>query len=162
MLPTGTYQPAEVSYRDAGNEIGTVRFYGPLITAANHDAKAALWATLLTAMDAITLGSRVQDSYNDQSIYNNLDQPTNGAAREVKLLVQFRDATNGQRMTCAVPTLDPTVPEYVVNVNAKDAILLDSPTEIADFIAAFEAFAVNPRTNNAVEVVGLQVVGRST
>lgn len=160
-LPAGSYQPALISYLDAGNEIGTMRFYATDITAANHDAQVALWATLLSATDAITLGERVRDVYDDESLYS-VAQPTNGAARETKLLVQYADDTNGQRMTCTVPTLDPTIPTYVINVNAKDVVVLDDPASIAAFIAAFEAFAVNPRTGNGVTVTGLQVVGRAT
>jgi len=161
MLPAGSYQPATVSYKDAGNEVGTSSFYGPILNAGNFVAATGLWATLLSAMDALALGGRVKDVYNDESLYDT-DQVTNGAARELKLLVQYKDATNGQRMTCSIPTLDPTIPDYVININAKDAVLLDSPAAVVDFITAFEAFAVNPRTGNAVEVVGLQVIGRST
>jgi len=159
-LPAGSYQPAEISYLDAGNEIGSTRFFGVILSAANIVAKTALWATLLSATDAITLGARKKDVYNDETLYN-VAQPTNGAARETKLLVQFADVTTGEKMTTTIPTVDPTLPEYVINVNAKDVVLLDSPTEIVDWIAAFEAFAVNPRTGNAVTVAGLQVVGRN-
>lgn len=159
-LPPGGYQPARVSYLDAGNEIGTASFYGPSLNAANYVAKTALWAALLTAMDALCLGNRVKDVYNDESLYN-VSQPTNGAARELKLLVQYKDAVTGAKFTTTVPTLDPAIPEYVVNVNARDVVLLDGPTAITDFITAFNAFAVNPVTGNAVTVVGLKVVGRS-
>jgi len=160
-LPAGSYQPAEISYLDAGNEIGTQRFFGVILSAGNIVAKTALWATLLTATDAITLGARKKDVYNDETLYN-VSQPTNGAAREIKLLVQYADVTTGERMTTTIPTLDPTLPDYVININARDVVELGTPTEIADWIDAFEAFAVNPRTGNAVAVVGLQVVGRST
>jgi len=160
-LPAGSYQPAEISYLDAGNEIGSCRFFGSELTEGNFTAKIALWATLLTSMDAITLGARKKDVYNDESLYN-VAQPTNGAAREIKLLVQYKDATTGEAMTTTIPTLDPTIPEYVVNINASDVVVMNSPTEITDFITAFEAFAVNPRTGNAVTVSGLQVVGRSS
>jgi len=159
-LPAGSYQPAEISYLDAGNEIGTCRFFGTILTAGNIVAKTALWATLLTATDAITLGTRKKDVYNDESLYT-VVQPTNGAARETKLLVQFQDVTTGEQLSTSIPTLDPTVPSYVINKNARDVVELDTPTEIADFIDAFEAFAVNPRTGNAVSVIGLQVVGRN-
>lgn len=159
-LPEGGYQPFEISYLDAGNEIGRMQGYGSSLTAANFDAKVALWATLLTKTDAITLGARKKDVYNDESLYN-VAQPTNGAARETKLLVQYADAVNGQPLSLTIPTLDPTLPSYVVNVNAKDVVMLDAPTEIAEWITAFEAFAVNPRTGNAVVVKGLQVVGRN-
>lgn len=159
-LPAGSYQPAEISYLDAGNEIGTCRFFGVILTTGNIVAKTALWATLLSATDAITLGARKKDVYNDESLYM-VAQPTNGANRETKLLVQYQDSVNGKRLTTAIPTLDPTLPEYVININAQDVVQTSTPTEIVDWIAAFEAFAVNPETGNAVNVVGLQVVGRN-
>lgn len=160
MLPPGSYQPATISYRDAGNEIGTMSFYGSILSAANIVAKTALWATLLTATDALALGRRCKDSYNDESTYA-YGQPTNGAAREIKLFVQYQDVTTGQRFTTTLPTLNPTLPEYVVNENAKDVVVLSGPTEVTAWIAAFEAFAVNPITGNAVNVTGLKVVGRN-
>lgn len=159
-LPPGGYQPAKVSYLDAGNEIGVMGFYGPELSAANFVAKSALWATLLASIDALALGNRVKDVYNDESLYN-VSQPTNGAARELKLLVQYKDATTGAKFTTTIPTLDPTLPDYVINVNARDVVLTTSPTEVTDFITAFEAFAVNPITGNAVTVIGLKVVGRA-
>jgi len=160
-LPAGSYQPGIVSYMDAGNEIGTMKAYGAIISAANFTAKVALWATLLTALDAITLGVRTKDVYNDESLYT-VDQPTNGAAREIRLLIQYHDVITGERYTTSVPTLDPAIPDYIQNINAKDAVSVTSPTEITDLIAAFEAWAVAPRTNNNVEVIGLQVVGRAS
>lgn len=159
-LPPGGYQPASISYRDAGNEIGTMSFYGPDLTAANFDAKVALWSTLLTKTDALVLGRRSRDQYDDESIYA-YGQPTNGAAREIKLLVQYQDAVNGQQMTTSIPTLDPTIPVYVNNINARDVVVIDEPTAITEWITAFEAFAVNPRTGNGVTVTGLKVVGRA-
>jgi len=159
-LPPGGYQPASVSYRDAGNEIGTASFYGKELTAANFDDQIALWATLLTKMDALCLGRRSKDVYNDESIYA-YGQPTNGAAREIKLLVQYQDTVNGQQMTTTIPTLNLTIPIYVVNINAKDVVVMTGPTAITEFITAFNAFAVNPRTGNLVQVTGLKVVGRS-
>lgn len=161
-LPAGSRSPASVSYLDAGNEIGIAKFYGKTITAANHDAQAALWATLLTKMDAVTLGVRNRDQYNDETTYV-AAQPTNGAARELKLLVQLMNAVTGRKFNFTIPTLDPTLPDYVINVNARDAIQTDSPTEISELITAIEAFVVDPLAEgNAVSVVGLKVVGRNT
>jgi len=161
-LPSGAYQDATISYLDAGNEVGRFRCFGKVITAANHDAQEALWVTLVAAADALVLGVRIRNQYSSDNVQVGT-QPTNGAAREIKLLVQYIDDTNGKRMTCSLPTLDPTLPDYVVNINAKDVILLDSPTEISDFIAAFEAFAINPeQPTHTVSVIGLKVVGRAT
>jgi len=160
-LGAGTYQPFEITYYDAGNEPSTFRCYGVVITAANHDAKVTLANTLISAADALALGANAKSVYASEVIAN-WTQPTNGAARELKLLVQYKDATTGKRYTCTLPTLDPTIPEYIQNINVRDAIAVDSPSEISDFVAAFEAFAVPPdNQGHAVQVVGLRVVGRS-
>jgi len=160
-LPAGSRSPAEVSYLDAGNEIGMSRFYGLTLTAANFDARTALWATLLAALDAVTLGARLKDRYNDETTYL-VAKPTNGAARELKLLVQLRNAVTGRRFTLTIPTLDPTLPVYVDNISARDAVEMTTPAGITDLIAAIEAFVVDPLAEaNAVNVIGLKVVGRN-
>lgn len=158
-LPAGNYSPAEISFRDAGNEISTQRFFGKLITAANHDAQGALFATYVGAAAALALGSITKEVYAHETLQIGAI-PTNGAMREVKLLVQYSDDTTGEKFTTTLPTLDPTLPEYVSG--AKDVIKLDSPSEITDFITAFEAFAVNPVSpTHAITVYGLKVVGRN-
>lgn len=161
-LPAGTYSPASITLMDAGNEPGLFKCYGPVLTAANFAASETLWSTLITAIAAITLGAISKRTYGTE-VTTNWAQQTNGASRETKLLVQYADATNGQRLTCTVPTLDPTLPVYVLNINARDVVQTDQPDEITDFIAAFEAFAVPPlNPTHAVNVVGLKVVGRNT
>lgn len=159
-LPPGTYQPATVSLLDAGNEIGTMSFFGSVLTAGNIVAKTTAFLALVAAIEALTLGVKAKTRYQAEVTFN-AAQPVNGAAREIKLLVQYRDATTGAKYTTTVPTLDPALPDYVINVNARDVIVLDAPAEITDFIDAFEAFAVNPLTGNAIAVYGLKVVGRS-
>jgi len=161
-LPNGAYNAFAIAYRDAGNEIGTFGGWGADLTAGNFVAQSTLFDTLVTATDAITLGNRTRNSYATDNIQTGA-QPTNGAAREIKLLIQYRDVTTGEKMTSTVPTLDPTVPEYVLNANAKDVIIIPTdPGVLKTFVDAFEAFAINPRTGNAVEVYGLKVVGRNS
>lgn len=160
-LPAGSRSPFEISYLDAGNEIGICKAYGKTLSAANFEAQTALFATLLTTMDAITLGARQKDRYNDETTYT-VAQPSNGAARELKLLVQMRNTVSGRRFTFTVPTLDPTVPSYIQNISAKDAVALDTPAGITAFIDAVEAFVVDPYSEaDACAVIGLKVVGRN-
>jgi len=163
-LAPATRQKASISYRDAGNEIGRFSCYGAVITDVNYTAKTALWATLLAAADALALGARTQDTYNDTTNYATV-QPENGAARELKLLIQYQvtsGANNGARWTTTLPTLDPSKVSYVININAKDVVDPSVGTELLAFIAAFEAFAVDPvNGTGAVSVIGLKVVGRS-
>jgi hypothetical protein len=160
-FPAGTRNPATISYRDAGNEIGTFRVYGADITPANLATQEALFTALVNAADAITLGARTKTTYISTTTTVNT-QPINGAARELKLLVQYQDDVTGARWTTTLPTLDPTIPAYVININAKDVVQVTTPAAIAAFVTAFEDFAVDPIDNtNTVTVVGLKVVGRN-
>lgn len=158
-MPSGiaNYAIASLSLRDAGNEPGAFKIYAPVLTAGNFVAKQALWATLVTAAMALVLGAKASSQYGDKSDFD-WAQPTNGAARELALLVAYKDNTTGQRFTTKLPTLNPTIPLYVVNIYAKDVVRTDSPSTITDFITAFNAIAINPYTTNAAAVIGLRVV----
>ena len=112
----------------------------------------------MTALDAITLGVRVRDSYVDDTTYAAV-RPTNGAAREIGLKVIFRDATTGQTWQSVIPTLDISLIEYDPNYGARDVVDITT-TEVAALITALDAMPVkNPYNyaNNGV-VTGMQVV----
>jgi len=160
-LPAGTYQIASASYLDAGGELGnTSGMYGTVVTAANLVAQSAAWATLLGAMDALALGNRKRDTYNDRTSYA-VSRPTNGAAREVALQAIFRDTTTGQQWPgTVVPTLDISLIEYVDNVGAKDAVIMNDGGVVEALKDALEAFPIrNPYAqSNTVVVAGMKVI----
>lgn len=157
-FPAGTTQKGSIGALDAGGEKGSVSFWLPVITAANEVAQAAAWATVLTAWDALFLGARYQDVYNDKTTYA-VVRPTNGAAREISLKLIVRDATTGQTWDYYCPTLDQTLISYDPNYGAKDVVDLTT-TELAAFIAALEAMPLkNPYSYaNSMVVIGAQVV----
>jgi len=163
-LAPGTRAKASISFRDAGNEIGRFSCTGPDLAAGTIAANEALWATLLAAAGALTLGAITKQQYSNE-VTQATTQPTNGAAREIKLLIQYQVSTGantGARWTCTLPTLDTTLVSYVINVNAKDVVDPTVGTELLAFIDAFEAFAVDPANGTGeVIVVGLKVVGRN-
>jgi len=159
-LPAGTYAPASITFLDAGNELSNFNMYGRVVSAANFAADFGDFTDLVSATNAITLGVNTKYTYGNEVLIGGV-QPTNGAARETKLLIQYQDTVTGERYTATVPTLTPTLPEYVVNINAKDVVKMDSPALIVTFIGAFEAFARAPRTGNDIAVIGLKVVGRN-
>jgi hypothetical protein len=155
-LPIGTYQLASAAYLDAGDEIGNMKTFGKVITAANEVAQAAAWATLLGTIDALSLGARKRDTYNDKTTYDAV-APTNGAAREVCLKARFHDTTNGQQwLDTIVPCLDVALIEYLPG--GKDVVDVTT-TEVAALIVALEAFpVVNPYAQaNTVEVLAVYV-----
>lgn len=171
----GLYGDWGLSFRDAGNEIGTVGGTARAVFGADDDsnvgAQQALWDAFWAAVDAITLGTLEKRSYfnvRETAVVT----PTNGAARELKLLTIYECTATGKRYRLTIPTLDPTIPEYINNVSVKDAVVLDSPSTITDYITAFNAFVVAPdipasvvdgtyATNPACTVIGLRVVGRN-
>jgi len=160
----GTQNKATISIRDAGNEIGRFSCIGADITAANRDAQNTLFQALVTAVAALTLGAITKTSYISQ-VTNGTTQPEDGAARELKLLVQYQVSTGantGARWTTTLPCIDPSLVSYVINVNAKDVVDPSVGDELLAFIAAFEAFAVDPANGTGeVVVVGLKIVGRN-
>lgn len=156
-LPAGNYQPASISYVDAGNERGSFRVWGKVITAANHDAQVTLWGTLKTAATALVLGSLVQASYDEKITYVKT-VPTNGAAREIALQILAINAGNGETYRFNLPTLNIALITYISNVGAKDAV---DPTtdELVALTNAFQAFAVDPRASTTLlHVQGYRVV----
>lgn len=157
-LPAGSYQGASVSYLDAGGERGTIHVFGTVLTAANYDAQQTAWSAVLTALDALALGARIEDTYGDTTRYS-VARPTNGAAREVSLQVWFQGQTTGSRFSANLPTVDLSLIEYIDNLGAKDAVD-PSTTEVAALTAALEAFPVrNPFSQaETVLVVGYKVV----
>lgn len=161
MLPSGSYQPWEIAWLDGGNEVGRAQGYSEELNAGNFVAQSAKWDTFLGAADALTLGARLRDRFNDETTYT-VAQPTNGAAREFKLLVQCRNNVSGRKFNFTIPTLNPAAIEYVININAQDVLKLDSPSAVVDFIDATEAFVRDPnQPASAITVIGLKAVGRN-
>lgn len=158
IYPAGTRQKGSISYLDAGGERGAFHGWFPVITAINEVAQASAWGDVLVAADALALGTRVADIYNDTTTYV-ASRPTNGAAREIALKIIYRDGTTGQTWDSLLPTLDPSLISYIPNLSARDVVDLTT-TEVAAFITALNAMPPkNPYNyaNNGV-VVDAQVV----
>jgi len=158
LYPAGTSQKGSIGAIDAGGEKASVSFFLPVITAANEVAQAAAWATVLTKWDALFLGTRYRDVYNDTTTYA-ASRPTNGAAREISLKLIARDATTGQTVDYYCPTLDISKISYDPNYGAKDVVDLTT-TELSEFIAALEAMPLKNPFNyaNNMTIVGAAVV----
>jgi len=171
--PFGLYGDFDAAWKDAGNETGTMRGTARVVTgtdeASNLGTQIALYDTFMTRVGALVLGDLMRQSYVNEAT-SNWSQPTNGAARETKLLVQYQCVITGTTHTMTIPTLNPTLPTYVININARDVLRMDTPVAITQFITAFNAFVVAPNipwdgTEYAVDpacvVVGLKIVGRN-
>lgn len=158
LYPAGTFQKGSIGCIDAGGEKASVSFFLPVITAGNEVAQAALWATVLDKWDALFLGTRYRDQYNDTTTYP-AARPVNGAAREISLKLISRDSTTGQTVDYYCPTVNIALISYIPNYGAKDVVDLTT-TEVAEFIAALNAMPLkNPFVYaNNMSVVGAQVV----
>lgn len=169
----GLYGDFGASWLDAGNEVGTMRGTARVVTGTDADSnletQVDLFDAFMTAVDAVTLGDLIHQEYVNTQV-SNASQPTNGANRELKLLVQYQNVLTGKRFTMTIPTLDPTIPVYVININAKDVIQVDEPSAIVNLVTAFNNFVVDPSipfdgteyaVDPEIEVIGLKVVGRN-
>jgi len=158
-LGAGDYSPASITFIDAKRQKGSFSCWGTLLTAANFTAQRALFATLITKTLVLTLGIEVANYYGYETLFlENL--PANTAVRQNKFLVRYRDNTTYQKLTATIPTAD--LSQVTLLVGAKDNIALTTPAAVTEWITAFQAFAKNPNTGNAVTVTGLSFVGRTS
>jgi len=158
LYPAGTTQKGSIGALDAGGEKASVAFWLPVITAANEVAQAAAWSDVLDAWDALFLGARYRDVYNDTTTYA-VERPENGAAREISLKLITRDAGTGQTIDYYCPTINLALIEYDPNYGAKDVVDLTT-AELAAFIDALEAMPLKNPFNyaNNMTIVGAQIV----
>jgi len=165
MPAIGSVHKSTIKYGDATQENSTMEIYNAPITALNIAAFLADFGDLQTATDAITLGTRRQQSWiGDLTTVSNA-YPTNPAAqRESKLFVQYQDDTTEKQYTMTVPTVD--FSKLVFVPLGGDAVQFSGASANADIVAwvtAFETIARSPDDDtHTVTVVGMRYVGRNT
>lgn len=164
-LPAGTYSPYRASFKDISKEIGTFRVFGLPLTETDFDANQAVAATFLNALNAITLGVIVETEYGILTVINPVGFPSNPSAqRENKLLVRFWDVTTFEKFTATIPTID--LPNLVFETDAKDFVSKSAwaagGAVMTNFVTAWQAFVVNPRTGNLTNIESLEYVGRNS
>lgn len=160
-LGAGTYSPFDASFRDKGGEVGSFGVYGLLQNEDDFAANNTLAAALNTALNAATLGQEVQWNYGGiQTIVNPSGKASSASAqRENKLLVRYHDITTLKVMTATIPTID--LPNLVFETDANDFVSLASPAFMSGLVTAWQAFVVNPETNNLTVIDSAQYVGRN-
>lgn len=155
---------AEISMRDATAEVTTARIRIAQLTAANLAAQLVAQSAFDAAVAAIVLGVVSKETMGNAQIISNAEASDPSAQRESKLLVSYWDATTEQIYSITIGTIDYSL--LVFMPGAGDAVAFTTaqgaPTAITDFVTAFEAFALAPDTGNAVAVIGMRFVGRST
>jgi len=165
MPAIGSVHKSTIKYGDATGENSTMEIYNAPITALNIAAFLADFGDLQTATDAITLGTRRQQSWiGDLTTVSNA-YPTNPAAqRESKLLVNYMDNTTEKPYTMTIPTVD--FSKLVFVPLGGDAVQFEGAAANADivaWVAAFETLARSPDNDtHNVTVTGMRYVGRNT
>jgi len=165
MPPLGSVHKSRIVYGDATEETSAMEIFNGAITALSIGGFLTNFGALQTATDAITLGTRRQQSWiGDLTTVSN-EWPTDKAAqRESKLLVTYRDTVTEEEFILTIPTVDFDKLNFVPG--GGDAVIFEGAGAHADIVAwvtAFEAIARTPRSDaNAVEVVGMRYVGRNT
>jgi len=145
--------------RDQWNKTGTQRFFAKPLTAANYTAQQALAATYRDALVAVCLGQLASWVYGEENLVS-AAIPINGATRKIKLVIGYWDTTTFQKFTTTIPTIDDDL--TVAIPNTPDIVEIGTPSQVADLIAAFQAFAVPyNQPTHAVSVFRLAIQGRS-
>jgi len=164
MPALGTRAEATISLRDATAEPTTTTIRVNTITAGNFAATATALATYYAATAAIVLGEVAKTNSGNLEIISNAEASDPSAQRESKLLVYYWDVTTEKRYTITIGTIDFSLLHFMPN--AGDAVAFKTsdgaPSEIVDWVTAFEAVAKAPDTGNAVAVLGMRYVGRNT
>lgn len=155
-----------ITYQDYSHEYATVGFPIPVITAANLATLQADIVTLVTAAQAISLGTMRRRQLTHEFPGSGSIPTDAEAQREEKWLVGYIDVSAtlaagvsnplfGNSYTVTIPTAELT---GHLSTNSDYADLAEA--EIAAFVTAFEAFARSP-SGGAVEVVYIKFVGRN-
>lgn len=164
MPALGGRQVVNVGYRDATEEIGTLRVYADEITAASLPGFLTDMGAFVAATDAITLGVRARESWGEETVVSNAVPSDKAAQREMKLLVQYQGVTTEKPYTLTIPTIDPDVLNFVPG--GGDAVQFEgagASAAIAAWVTAFETLASAPDDEaEAVVVTGMRFVGRNS
>jgi hypothetical protein len=147
---------------DNSGEGTATRFYLPAVTGANYDDVVGNGigdnvGDLRIATAILTLCNYTKHSVTTE-VYTDVGTLPSSpyAQRELKLLVRYIDAVNGKRSTLTIPGPDLST----LASPGTDIVDHVSNAVAAAWVAVFEANAASP-DGNAVEVVGMQIVGRS-
>lgn len=145
------------TFLDHSNEAASMGINVAAPTAAGFDAQQSALLALQVAIEALTGGQVVKDQTSLAHQYTRTIPPSQSAQRENKFIVIYEDATLHTLHKVEMPTANLAASGVVIPAGTDDLDL--SQTEVAAFIAAFEAVAKAPRTLNNVNVVRIYYSG---
>lgn len=147
---------AEITYLDFSNEKSRFKVNSAVLNAGNIAAQITAFGNLITATNAIVLGSIAATKLHAVDTVYSAVLPTDvNAQRERKWLVRFQDDVNLRIGGTTIPTADYTG-RLLPGTDLADL----TDTDIAAFVTEFEAFAKSP-DGNAVTVLQMVAVGRN-
>jgi len=147
-----------LTYADYGGELSSFQIPVLDYTAGNFTANEALLDSLVSAVDALTIGLEVKQVRSHSNTGTGSGNSSNvNARRELKFLITFSDDVTGKQYQREMPTplLSSATILQDIGGNANVGNVLWT-----DFITAFEAAAVS-EDNNAVSFVSARYVGRN-
>jgi hypothetical protein len=147
-----------VTYLDYSREKSAAKFVGPSPVQSGFDT----WRSQMDAIEAALgniVGGEIHKTVqaNEVDIASN-DAPTDAEAqREKKWLVTYRGNTSEKLFRMEIPTAMPT--GHLLPASDEADL---TETDMAAFVAAFEAFVRSPDNGTeAVTVVSIRFVGRN-
>lgn len=128
------------TYLDHDGDKSTVSFEGINMTAANFDAQVTEQNALITALDAITLGTPIQTVRNATVVDVVAAPPVNPFAQtNIRWVIQYTNDTTGRTYTTSVPTADLSLSDAVFN--GAPALSIEAGGAGEAVKDAFEAYA---------------------
>lgn len=164
MPAIGTKGFHDITLRDATGEATTASMRIATVTAGGFAAQATALATYNAAVDAMVLGVVAKTQFGNAEVISNAEASDPSAQRESKLLFTYWDVTTQKTYNISYGTIDFDLLHFMPG--AGDAVAFKTadgaPTEITNFVTAFEAVAKAPDTGNAVAIIGARYVGRNS
>lgn len=147
---------AEITYLDYSEEKSRFRVNSPVLNAGNIAAQITAFGSLITAAEAIVLGTKTNTKLVAvDTVYSAVAPTDENAQRERKFLIRFQDQTNLRIGTTTLPTAD-NAGRLIPGTDLVDL----TEGAVATFVTEFEAFAKSP-DGNAVAILQMVAVGRN-
>lgn len=147
---------ASFSVRDYANESSSVGLHIAEVDAANFDTQVAAKATLLSALDGVSLGNFIKSQLTvdiDKAQPAPASDPN--AQRELKWLVRAFDSVDYDPVSIEIPCADLSLLDPV----NQDRMVIASGAG-ATLVSALEAHALS-KAGNAITVNEIVLVGRN-
>lgn len=140
------------TYLDHDGDKSTVSFEGIDMTAGNFDAQVTEQNALITALDAVTLGTPIQTVRNAVVVDVVAAPPVNPFAQaNIRWVIEYTNDTSGRKYTTSVPTADLSLADAMYN--GAPALSIEPGGAGEELKDAFEAYTL--QEGDPVTVTGI-------